>query len=342
MKTSAPLIAVRDLEVDYATRHGSVRSLDSATLEVQVGDITALVGESGSGKSTLGMAAGGLLPSNARVVGGSLEVGGTSILEADPASLRRIRRDQLGFIFQNPVAALDPTKVIRRQMDLAMHGFEPAETSEEALAQVELDDPRRVLRSYPHELSGGMAQRVGIAIALRRRPSLLIADEPTAAIDATLRVKILQLLISRCRAAGSALLLLTHDMHAVAEHCSKVAVMYGGRVVEYGATDAVLTSPLHPYTKALLTSLPGDERPGERIHSIPGVPPVLRERCPGCAFAARCPDVLGHCADVRPIYVSREGRAVCCHLVSDPSAAEVVGAAGAELGDVAPAKEAAQ
>jgi oligopeptide/dipeptide ABC transporter ATP-binding protein len=336
MSTGSTLISARDLEVDYKTRDGSVRSLDSATLTVRAGEITALVGESGSGKSTLGMAAGGLLASNAMHAGGRLEVAGISVFDCDAKSLARLRRDVLGFIFQNPVAALDPTQRIGRQMELAARGFEPGETVAEALEQVQLDDVPRVLRSYPHQLSGGMAQRVGIAMALRRRPRLLIADEPTAAIDATLRERILELLVARCRAAGCALLLLTHDMHAVSEHSSHIAVMYGGRIVEYGETGETLESPQHPYTRALLTALPGEEGHGQRLHAIPGVPPVLRGPCAGCAFAPRCPDSFDRCLDVRPVYTVGRDRNVCCHLVSETPRAADGQAQSAEADEASP------
>jgi oligopeptide/dipeptide ABC transporter ATP-binding protein len=307
-----PILVATDLELEYTTREGRVRSLDQASLAVGAGTITALVGESGSGKSTLGLAAGKLLAANAEHVGGDLLVAGTPVLTADAETLRRLRREALGFVFQNPVAALDPTMRVERQMALVGEGERGAA---EALEEVGLRDIPRVLRSYPHELSGGMAARVGIAMALLRRPRLLVADEPTAAVDATLREQILELLVTRCRSRDCALLLLTHDLHAVAHHCSHIAVMYAGRVVEDGPTERVLESPMHPYTRALLSALPGEEQPGERLHSIRGVPPILRGPSPGCAFAARCPHVMDHCPHVRPLHAAVEDRrAVCCHL----------------------------
>jgi len=306
------VLEARELELEYRTREGRVRSLDSASLTVRAGEITALVGESGSGKSTLGMAAGRLLAGNAEHVGGSLEVAGVSVFACTDERLRALRRATLGFVFQNPVAALDPTMRVARQMELV--GILGAEATR-ALEEVGLRDISRVLRAYPHELSGGMAARVGIAMALGRDPRLLIADEPTAAVDATLREQILELLVERCREHGCALLLLTHDLHAVAHHCTQIAVMYGGRVVEDGPTGEVLAAPLHPYTRALLSALPGEERPGERLESIRGVPPVLRGPSPGCAFSPRCPHVMEHCPHVRPLHAPvEESRAVCCHL----------------------------
>jgi peptide/nickel transport system ATP-binding protein len=309
------LLEAVDLEIDYATRRGSVRALDAATIAVRRGELTAVVGESGSGKTTLGMAAGRMLAGNARRVGGQLRVEGVDVFGCDEQILRALRRSTLGFVFQNPVAALDPTMRVGRQMELAApaDGAEPSRPAA-ALERMGLRDVPRVLRSYPHELSGGMAQRVGIAIALRRRPRLLIADEPTAAVDATLRPQILELLVELCQAEEAALLLLTHDLHAVAKYCTRVAVMYGGRVVEDGPTAAVLSRPSHPYTAALLAALPGEESPGERLGGIPGTPPVLRGPHPGCAFAPRCPAVIELCHDRRPIHRVADERAVCCHV----------------------------
>jgi peptide/nickel transport system ATP-binding protein len=326
------VLEASDLEIEYETREGGVRALDAATLTIRRGEITAVVGESGSGKTTLGMAAGRMLPASARHLGGSLRVAGQPVLDCDAGTLRSLRREALGFVFQNPVSALDPTMRVARQMQLATGGRKDVQPATEALEEMGLRDIARVLRSYPHELSGGMAQRVGIAMALRRRPHLLIADEPTAAVDATLRPQILDLLVGRCRAENTALLLLTHDLHAVATHCSRIAVMYGGRVVEDGRTAAVLANPKHPYTRALLGALPGEERPGERLEGIAGVPPVLSGPSPGCAFAARCRVALDHCDTVRPTYEVVGARAVCCHLSSGESTNDDVALAAPRYG----------
>jgi peptide/nickel transport system ATP-binding protein len=341
---TAPVLEATDLVIEYATRRGPVRSLDGASLSVGAGQIVALVGESGSGKTTLGMATGRLLAANAVHVAGRLSVAGRGVYgpgAVDAEGLRALRRDVLGFVFQNPVAALDPTMRIRRQLELAAGGAKDArdtkdtkDTKDEivaALDEVGLRDVQRVLRSYPHELSGGMAQRVGIAMALRRRPRLLVADEPTAAVDATLRAQILRLLVDRCREQGCALLLLTHDLHAVAEHTERIAVMYGGRVVEHGGTGAVLARPMHPYTRALIGALPGEEAPGQRLAAIAGVPSVLRGPALGCAFAPRCPEVMPACHDTRPVDVTVDGRDLVCHLHprQHPDAAATAGSADA-------------
>lgn len=312
-----PVLEATELAIEYSMQDGSVRALDGATMTLRRGEIMALVGESGSGKTTLGMAAGRMLAANANQVGGDLRVAGQQVLGCGPAALRQLRRDVVGFVFQNPIAALDPTMRVGRQMELAMGGRGDAQPAAEALAQVGMRDIPRVLRAYPHELSGGMAQRVGVAIALRRGPRLLIADEPTAAVDATLRPQILDLLVTRCRATEAALLLLTHDLHAVATHCSRIAVMYGGRVVEEGPTRDVLSAPRHPYTRALLGALPGEERSGSRLEGIPGGPPVLRGLHTGCAFAARCHHAFERCDVARPVVEADGQRTVCCHLFEE-------------------------
>jgi oligopeptide/dipeptide ABC transporter ATP-binding protein len=274
-----------------------------------------VVGESGSGKSTLGLAVGRLLAANAVHVGGDLRILGDSVFARGAEQLRQLRREVLGFIFQDPVASLNPTLRIQRQMELATD----AKTHElvASLDGVGITDAQRVLRAYPHELSGGMAQRVAIATALLRKPRLLVADEPTAAVDATRRAQILELLAMRCSETGCALLLLTHDLHSVARWCTSIAVMYGGRIVESGPANDVLAHPRHPYTVALVSALPGDERPGERLQAIPGRPPVLTGRSEGCAFAPRCPAVLDYCARVRPTYMAMRDRHICCHLFEE-------------------------
>jgi peptide/nickel transport system ATP-binding protein len=323
--STAVVLEATELEIEFTTREGRVRSLDGANLTLGAGDITALVGESGSGKSTLALAAGNLLASNADRVGGDLTINGTSVFSCEAQALRRLRRDTLGFVFQNPVAALNPTMRVERQ--LALLGSNRDEAVQ-ALAEVGLREIPRVLRSFPHELSGGMAARVGIAMALHRRPALLIADEPTAAVDATLRKQILELLVSRCRNRGCALMLLTHDLHMVTSYCSHIAVMYAGRVVETGSKAEVLGQPLHPYTRALLNALPGEEAPGERLASIPGAPPVLRGPSEGCAFAPRCPLAQDEFFHARPTATRvGRGRSVCCHLYADPASASGVGEA---------------
>jgi peptide/nickel transport system ATP-binding protein len=324
------IFEAREVVVEYQTRGGPVRSLDSASLRVRAGEVVAVVGESGSGKSTLGLAAGGLLPGNASYLGGDVIVAGTSVVDCDPRTLRTVRREQLGFIFQDPVAALNPTLRIGRQMELVAKG----DTGQvgQALTEVGLMDVPRMIRSYPHELSGGMAQRVCIAMTLLHSPRLVFADEPTAAVDAAGRAKVLELLVTRCADRGSSLVLLTHDLGSVRRWCTRIAVMYGGRVVEYGPTEDVLASPIHPYTRGLARSRVGSELPGERLVAIPGVPPVLRGASPGCAFAPRCPVAQPRCVTARPAYSSLGERHLCCHRAEELAEASADAGGAGESG----------
>ncbi len=316
-----PLLKVCNLELEYATRNGAVRALDGVDLEIAPGTIVGIVGESGSGKSTLGLAVGRLLPSNLQRVAGDLSIRGRSVFACDRSALRRIRREILGFVFQNPMQALDPTKTVAAQLALAMDEGEASPTAiRAALVRVGLPDPDRVARSYPHELSGGMAQRVLIATAIARRPAILVADEPTASLDATVRDQVLATMVRLCRDLGMSMLLLSHELRMVARICDTIAVMYGGRIVEYGVAKDVFESPVHPYTKALLRAAPGEERQGETLDPIPGMPPVLRGKSPGCAFAPRCSAATPVCTSTRPPDWRSGDRAALCHHVSRDAA----------------------
>ncbi len=312
-----PIAKADSVVVSYRTAKGSLRALDGADLTVHPGETLAVVGESGSGKSTLGMAFGRVLPGEAELEAGVIEVDGTDVFATDAETLRALRRDKLGFVFQNPMTALDPTMRVGRQVARAM----PAPASENEVAalleRAELSDPARVMRAYPHELSGGMAQRVVIAIAIARGPRLLIADEPTASLDASIREKVMATLARLRDETGAGLLVLSHDLRLMARHAGRVAVMYGGRVVETGASAEVLERPAHPYTRALLAAASGSERPGERLEPIPGTPPTLTGRCEACAFAPRCAFARDKCRNVRPEPREVAGREVICHFAED-------------------------
>ncbi len=308
-----PLLSIEDLAVEYVTRRGAVRALDEARLSVAGPSVVGIVGESGSGKSTMGLAIGRLLPGFARRVHGDLKVEGGSVFAADDAGMRSLRRRTLGFVFQDPMTALDPTmKVGRQLLHAGGNGFGPTEALD-LLARVGLPDQARVAASYPHQLSGGMAQRVVIALAIARKPALLVADEPTASLDASLRDHILGLIVSLRTAMNTAVVLLSHELRVVLKHCERVAVMYAGRVVEDGETSVVFANPAHPYTHALLAAAPGRERPGEALQPIPGVPPVLSGRVEGCGFAPRCRFAAERCRAERPALRPMEGRMVLCH-----------------------------
>ncbi len=309
------VLDVRDLSVRYHTRHATVQALDGATLTVGAGEIVALVGESGSGKSTLGQAAVGLLPAGARRTGGDLLVDGKSIFTLRPSELRGLRRTRLGLVLQDAAGSLDPTRRIARQIEDNLPGADRA-TILGLLEKVRLPDVERIARSYPHQLSGGMAQRVAIAITLAREPGLIVADEPTAALDTEIKHEILRLLVDLCRDANTSLLLLTHDIVAVSRYCTRIAVMYGGRVVEVGEPAVMLKRPRHPYTRGLLGAMPGYEGAGGALHSITGAPPVLTESPVSCAFAPRCEFRVERCTAERPSPADDFG-GVLCHRVAE-------------------------
>lgn len=304
-------LEVDALEVDY---ENGVRALDGATLTVSAGETVGIVGESGSGKSTLGSAIGGLLPSSARITAGEVRVDGQAVHRLRPKELRALRRERLGFVFQEPIGSLDPTMRIGRQMSLVLGGGKGNVLAH--LERVRLPDPPRVAKSYPHQLSGGMAQRVAIAMAMAGEPEILVADEPTAALDAQVREDVLDVIFALAAETGTTILWLSHDLPAVGRRCSRIAVMYGGRVVESGAAADVLGAPKHPYTAALLRAVPSEAAEGERLEPIPGQPPVLTGPAEGCAFAPRCPEALETCGTSRPPVVRLADRDVLCLKVA--------------------------
>jgi oligopeptide/dipeptide ABC transporter ATP-binding protein len=307
-------VYIRDLVVSYASNDGPIRALDGVSLEIGIGETIGIVGESGSGKSTLGMAVGRLLAPNASFDEGEIRVEGRSVLECSDAELRALRRERLGFVFQNPMSALDPTMRIGRQMALAL-GVETGSAAIGVLLQrAGLDRPGRVSASFPHELSGGMAQRVVIALAIARSPALVIADEPTASLDASIKAVILDLLMALGHDTGASLVVMSHDLRMVARRCARILVMYGGRIVESGASRAVFAAPRHPYTQALVRAAAGNEGYGGRLEPIAGVPPIVRGRSPNCAFASRCAFTQSICHTERPDDVAVDARLVACHF----------------------------
>lgn len=314
------ILSVRDLRLEYATRGGPIRALDGVDLDVAQGETVGVVGESGSGKSTLGLAVGRLLPGNLGWVGGDLLVRGRSVFACDDGAMRRLRRDLMGFVFQNPMQALDPTMRVERLLSLSSAGPQNRAEIRDQLARVGLGEPDRVARSYPHELSGGMAQRVVIATAIARRPALLVADEPTASLDATIRDQVLGTLLALCKSLGTSMLLLSHELRVVARVCDTIAVMYGGRIVELGEAGALFRAPAHPYTRALLRAAPGHERQGDMLRPIPGMPPVLGGASRGCAFAPRCERATELCTTARPPAVRIGRRVSLCHYAEELAA----------------------
>lgn len=310
-------IQVDDLRISYGSGDGRVCAVDGVGLTVAAGQSLGIVGESGSGKTTVGMAVGKLLPPNARFDGGDILVDGQSVLASSPAQLRALRRDKLGFVFQNPMTALDPTMRVGRQVGLLLGEKPGSDAVHELLGLARLDNPRQVATKFPHELSGGMAQRVVIALAIARKPSVVIADEPTASLDASIKGAILELLMTLGSDTGASLIVMSHDLRSVARRCDRMAVMYGGRIVESGSSNDVFETPCHPYTQALIHAQAGNEAPGERLHTIAGVPPLLRHPATSCAFAPRCTYAQDVCRNERPHERQLGGRRIACHFATD-------------------------
>ena len=323
---STPLLSVRGLAVTFDTPFGPVRGLDGAAFDVMPGEILALVGESGSGKSVTSLAVMGVLGPGGDAA--RVRVEGSVVWEGRTELLRSARRPGLAMVFQEPMTALNPVLRIGRQIGeaVALHdgvsGAGVAERVATLLAEMGLPDPARVARAYPHELSGGMRQRALIALAMACRPRLLIADEPTTALDSTVQARVLNLLAGLRRSHGLAMLLVTHDFGVVAQMADRVAVMYGGRVVEEGPVAALLARPAHPYTRGLLAAVPrldlarGEALPAEEM---PGTPPDPRRPPPGCRFHPRCKLARPGLCDAGappPMRAVGPDRQAACHLLA--------------------------
>ena len=304
-----PLLEVRGLTTEFVSEHVGVRrglrAVDGVSFDIGRGEILALGGESGSGKSITALSILRLVPPPGRILSGSILFEGRNLLALDEHALRRVRGARIGFVFQEPMTALNPVFTVGDQIAeaLAVHGVATGAAARaraiELLDAVRIPDPARRATDFPHQLSGGMRQRVLIAAAMACGPPLLVADEPTTALDATIQADILDLLLAMRQAMGLSVLLITHDVGIVARVADRVAVMYAGRIVEIGPAAAVLASPQHPYTRGLLASLPG-RTPGARLGAITGAAPDLATLPPGCAFAPRCADRFEPCHESRP------------------------------------------
>jgi len=323
--TDQPLLEVCNLTAGFPAspddRAASVRVVDGVSFRLACGETLGLVGESGCGKSTLAQSLIRLLPPPGRVTAGRVEFEGRDLLSLCEADLRRVRGARIGFVFQEPSMALNPVFTVGDQIAEALRVHATVsraaarQRATDLLELVRIPDAPARARDYPHQFSGGMRQRVLIAAALACQPPLLIADEPTTALDVTIQAEIIELLRDMRARFGLALLLITHDFGVVASLADRVAVMYAGRIVEEGATRAVLRAPAHPYTRALLASLPG-RMPGSRLAAIPGAPPDPAALPPGCAFGPRCPDHDAAC-DARPpemVVVAHAHAARCVRL----------------------------
>jgi peptide/nickel transport system ATP-binding protein len=308
--------AARDLHVRLSRNRESHHVLRGVDLDIARGEILGLVGESGSGKSVLGLTLLGLLRREAQPeVTGELTVDGVDVLAASPAELRRLRRERLGAIFQDPMTSLDPTMRVGRQLREVVDSDAEAV---ELLSAVGIPDPERRLRAFPHELSGGLRQRVMIAIAVAGNPQLIVADEPTTALDVTIQAQILTLLDRLRRERGCSIILITHDLAVASQVADRVAVLYAGRIAEIGPTADLLTAPRHPYTAALLRSrLELDTDRTRRILALAGQPPDLRQPPPGCPFAPRCGHRLETCEAAPPEVLWDGGHGVACVRAAD-------------------------
>jgi peptide/nickel transport system ATP-binding protein len=321
---TAPLLSVEQLSVKISTEDGEIDAVDRVSWTVNRGEVLGIVGESGSGKSVSCLSLLALLPKRRATVTGSAMFNGVNLLDRSEKEINAIRGGEIAMIFQDPLTSLHPLVSVGAQLleAIKLHDPMPRAAAKakaiEMLAKVGIPDPSRRMKAYPHELSGGMRQRVMIAMALINDPALLIADEATTALDVTTQAQILDLLRDLCRRADSAIVLITHDLGVVAEVCDHVAVMYAGRVVERGTVEAVLEHPSHPYTWGLLGSMPSVEPTAARAQTIKGTPPSLLSPPPGCRFHPRCPHAMDVCRAEEP--VARQApdgaasHATACHL----------------------------
>jgi peptide/nickel transport system ATP-binding protein len=297
--TNTPRARVHDLHVTFERRGVPLRALRGVSVEIQPSEILALVGESGSGKSVMGLALLGLLSGDpAPVISGTAEVCGIDMVAASPEQRRRARKAHLGAVFQDPMTSLDPTMRVGRQVSEAAGD---AEEARRLLDLVGVPDAKRRMKAYPHELSGGLRQRVMIAMAVAGKPDLVIADEPTTALDVTVQAQVLGLLRDLCNELGTSFIVVTHDIGVASQIADRIAVMYGGRIAELGSSADVLGAPSHPYTVGLLNSRLDLNLPlGRAIHALPGQPPDPREHPKGCAFSPRCPAATPACSEALP------------------------------------------
>ncbi len=327
---SEVILQVEDLKTSFFTSAGEVEAVRGVSFTVHKGEILGIVGESGSGKSVTSMSLLRLLADTARIKSGRVMFEGTDLAKISMKKLREIRGSKIAMVFQDPMSSLNPLIPVGRQVSEMMHIHHPEWKAEELQARtlqlfkdVRIPEPEKRLKSFPHEFSGGMRQRVMIAMALANHPDLLIADEPTTALDVTIQHQILKQMRSLQREYGTSIMFITHDLGVVAELCDRVVVMYGGLVMEQADIRDLFANPLHPYTMGLLASIPGLHKDKtERLQSIPGSPPDMTRPPKGCPFASRCPYARNICADACPPFVEIGNRCARCWLLQPDAPSE--------------------
>ncbi|MBC7354686.1 MAG: ABC transporter ATP-binding protein [Desulfomicrobiaceae bacterium] len=319
---SSALLQVRDLCVDFKLRTGPLPAVRHVSFDLAKGERMGLVGESGAGKSVTGFALLNLVSKPGHIASGSILFEGQDLVALSPEAMRQIRGNRIAMIFQDPMMTLNPVLTIGTQMVETLQAHFPMSTAEaealalEKLRQVAIPSPEKRLRQYPHEFSGGMRQRIVIAIALLTSPSLIIADEPTTALDVTIQADIMELLLHLCETEHMGLLLITHDLAVVSQVTQKIAVMYAGAIVEMGPTENIVRAPKHPYTQGLLAALPQNAARRGRLNQIPGTMPTLSRIPSGCSFHNRCPKAADICRTTPPhVHPLADGTAVACHFV---------------------------
>ena len=317
---TAPLLEVDHLRVEFPTRRGTLLALDDVSFSIAPGEILGVVGESGAGKSLTGAAIIGLLEPPGRVAGGQILLDGQRIDNLPAEAMRQIRGKRIGAIFQDPLTSLNPLYTVGRQLieTIQVHlGLDAAAARQRAIALLQstgIPAAEQRIDQYPHQFSGGMRQRVVIALALAAQPALIVADEPTTALDVSIQAQIIALLKTLTKEQGAAVMLVTHDMGVIAEACDRVAVMYAGRVVEIGPVAEVIHRPAHPYTVGLMGSIPAMDEERERLMQIDGAMPRLNAIPTGCAFNPRCPRVMDHCRSERPDLLPAGATRAACWL----------------------------
>jgi peptide/nickel transport system ATP-binding protein len=330
-KSTQPLLEIRNLKIEFPTRKGILKAVDGISLHIDPGEVLGVVGESGAGKSLTGMSVIGLLEPPGRIAAGEIYLQGRRIDRLSYEQMRKIRGKEIGAIFQDPLTSLNPLFRIGDQLvetistHLGLTASEARARALELLKEVGIPSAEERIGHYPHQFSGGMRQRVVIALALCASPRLIIADEPTTALDVSIQAQIIELLKGLCRNHGTAVMLITHDMGVIAETANRVAVMYAGRITEVGSVDDVVLHPLHPYTCGLMGSIPAVGSNVDKLTQIEGAMPRLMEIPPGCAFNPRCPKVFARCLIERPDLVLVGKSHVSCWLFDSQKQENVSG-----------------